>query len=496
MNSLCKLSAQEMRQGLLDTEFSAVELASAHLDSIKESNETLNSFITITEDKALAAAKAADTRLSSEKENSPLLCGLPLALKDMLVTKDVETTCGSKILKGFVPPYTGTAVARAEKQGMVVVGKTNMDEFGMGSSSENSAFGPVRNPWDTERIPGGSSGGSAAAVASGQAPLALGTDTGGSIRQPAAMTGIVGLKPTYGRVSRYGAVAYASSCDQVGPFARNIPDLAMLFAAIAGKDPQDATSVAEDVPDYLAEVAEKATSGLAGLKVGVPQEYLVDGLQPDVKSAFESSLGVFEKLGAEIVDVSLPHTEHALATYYIIVPAEASSNLARYDGVRYGHRTAKADTLQELYAKTRGEAFGKEVKRRIMMGSYVLSAGYYDAYYLKAQQVRTLVANDFLAAFTNHCDVIATPVSPCTAFKLGEKTSSPLEMYLADALTVPVSLAGLPALSIPCGLDTQNLPIGLQLIAPAFEESKLLSTGNAFLTEQPFELKPLTSGGQ
>lgn len=480
-----------MRAGLLKGDFRSEDLALAHLERIKQSNEELNSFITITEEKALQAAKAADVRLGEEKENSPLLCGIPLALKDMLVTKGVETTCASKILKGFVPPYTCTAVRRAEAQGAVVLGKTNMDEFGMGSSSENSAFGPVRNPWDKNRIPGGSSGGSAAAVASGQVPIALGTDTGGSVRQPAAMTGTLGLKPTYGRVSRYGAIAYASSCDQIGPFARSVPDLAAIFSAIAGKDSRDSTSVDKAVPNYLAEMHEKANEGLRGLKIGVPKEYLGDGLQEDIKTSFDASLKTFEKLGAEIIDVSLPHTEHALATYYIIVPAEASSNLARYDGVRYGHRAAQADTLQELYAKTRAEGFGKEVKRRIMMGSYVLSAGYYDAYYLKAQQVRTLVADDFKAAFANHCDIIATPVSPVTAFLLGERTASPLEMYLADVMTVPVSLAGLPALSLPSGLDSQKLPIGLQLIAPAFEESRLLSSAQAFLTEQPFELLPL-----
>lgn len=482
MANLINLTACEMRQGLLSGDFSSVELTRAHLERIKATNEKFNSFLKVTEDLALESARQADQQLKTQKESTPPFTGIPVAIKDMLCTKGVETTCASRILKGFVPPYDCTAVAKLRSAGAVIVGKTNLDEFAMGSSNENSAFGPARNPWDAERVPGGSSGGSAVAVAVGQAPVALGTDTGGSIRQPASMCGVVGLKPTYGRVSRYGAVAYASSLDQIGAFARTVEDAAATLAVIAGADPHDSTSMKVPVQDYLGQVRASAGKGLPGVRIGVPKEYFIPGTDADVDRAIRGALETLKSLGAEIVEISLPHTEYALAVYYILALAEASSNLARYDGVRYGYRAENAVSLAEMYERTRSAGFGWEVRRRILMGTYVLSKGYYDAYYRKAQQVRTLIINDFRAAFTNRCDVIAAPVAPSTAFKLGEKTSSPLQMYLADIFTVPINLAGLPGLSVPCGLDSKNLPIGLQLIGPAFGESALLRTGAAFET--------------
>jgi aspartyl-tRNA(Asn)/glutamyl-tRNA(Gln) amidotransferase subunit A len=486
-----------MRAGLLRGDFSAAELTKAHLEHIKESNEHFNSFITICEDSALQSAGEADRIIKEQGSAAPELAGIPVAVKDMLVTKGIETTCGSRILKGFIPPYDCTAISRLKQNAAVIIGKTNMDEFAMGSSNEHSAFGPARNPWDTERVPGGTSGGSAIAVAAGQAPLALGTDTGGSIRQPAALVGVYGLKPTYGRVSRYGAVAHASSLDQIGPFARTVGDLARILGIIAGKDGRDSTSMDVPVPDYVHELSASEGNGLRGLRIGTPAEYTASGLEPEVNEAYRKSLAALSGLGAEIVDISLPHTEFALAAYYIIVPAEASSNLARYDGVRYGYRSPNGGSLSEMYEKTRAEGFGAEVKRRIMIGSYVLSAGYYDAYYRKAQQVRTLIINDFKAAFANHCDLIVTPTSPTTAFKLGEKLTSPLTMYLADIFTVPVNLAGLPALSLPCGISPANgMPIGLQLIGPPFAEAGLLKAADAFSKEIPVEgyLQRIRSG--
>lgn len=489
MSSLVTLSVMEMRKGLLQGDFSALELAQAHLERIKATNEVYNSFISISEQEALSTAKQADSVIAEQKEHSPQLTGIPVAVKDMLVTQGMETTCGSKILKGFIPPYDCTAVAKMRDNGAVILGKTNLDEFAMGSSSEFSAFGSVRNPWDTSRVPGGSSGGSAVAVATGQAPLALGTDTGGSIRQPAALTGVLGLRPTYGRVSRYGAVAYASSLDQIGGFARNVSDLAIMLSVISGKDANDSTSMDVPVPDYLAELDAVVDKGLKGMRIGVPREYLISGIQEDIEKSFKESLETLSGLGAEVVDISLPHTEYALATYYIICPAEASSNLARYDGVRYGYRSSDGESLAEMYECTRAQGFGAEVKRRIMIGSYVLSAGYYDAYYLKAQQVRTLIINDFKEAFANNCDIIVAPVSPTSAFKLGEKVSSPLTMYLADIFTVPVNLAGLPGLSVPSGVDRDGLPIGIQFIGPPFAESKLLHAAREFTDEVPFHMQ-------
>ncbi len=481
-----------MRQGLLKRDFSAAELTDAHLARIAATNKEFNSFISVTEPAAREAAKLADKTLADKGEASPLLTGIPVAVKDMIITKGVETTCGSKILSGFIPPYDSTAVARLKAGGAVVLGKTNLDEFAMGSSNEHSAYGPVKNPWDKKRVPGGSSGGSAVAVSLGQAPLSLGTDTGGSIRQPAGLTGVVGMKPTYGRVSRYGAVAYASSLDQIGPFARSVEDLAMIIQTIAGADEHDSTSMSVPVPDYSAELRENAGKGLAGLRIGVPKEYFIPGMDKEVEDSVRAALKTLAGLGAELVDVSLPHTEFALPVYYIITPAEAASNLSRYDGVRYGARAHGAETLTEVYERSRAEGFGEEVKRRILIGNYVLSAGYYDAYYRKAQQVRTLIINDFKAAFHNSCDVIATPVSPTTAFELGAKLDDPLAMYLADIFTVPVNLAGLPGISVPCGLDSKKLPIGLQLIGSPFAESTLMKVAHAFEREAKFDNSGMT----
>lgn len=493
MSNLCSLSAVEMRQGLLKGDFSAVELNEQHLNRIEQTNETLNSFITICRDSALEEAKKADQVIQEQGEHSSALTGIPVAIKDMLVTKGIETTCASQILKGFIPPYECTAVKNLKDAGAIVTGKTNLDEFAMGASNENSSFGVVRNPWSTDRVPGGSSGGSAAAVCSGQSPIALGTDTGGSIRQPASLCGIIGLKPTYGRVSRYGAVAFASSLDQIGVFARTIEDAALALQTIAGSDELDSTSMKVEVPNYLEKLAAAKEEGIRGLRVGVPKEYFIDGMNSDVEDSVRQALKVLEKLGAELVEVSLPNTEHAIPTYYIINPAEASSNLARYDGVRYGNRNMEASTLTEMYERTRAAGFGPEVKRRIMIGTYVLSAGYYDAYYLKAQQIRTLIINDFKEVFANQCDVIAAPTSPTTAFKIGERANSPLEMYLADVFTCPINLAGLPGLSVPCGADSDGLPIGLQLIGSAFSEFELLKTAQAFLTEKPFNTAERTT---
>ncbi|MCC6219846.1 MAG: Asp-tRNA(Asn)/Glu-tRNA(Gln) amidotransferase subunit GatA [Deltaproteobacteria bacterium] len=484
---LIRLSATEMRRGLLAGEFSAVQLTKAHLAQIMSTNERFNHFITICEDVALNAANSADKIIAQKKQNSPALTGIPVAIKDMLVTEGIETTCASKMLKGFIPPYDCTAVAKLRSRGAVILGKTNLDEFAMGASNENSAFGPVRNPWDEERVSGGSSGGSAVSVALGSAPLALGTDTGGSIRQPAAFTGILGLRPTYGRVSRYGCVAFASSLDQIGAFARTIEDLALIMEAISGHDESDSTSMKVDVPNYVANLQASKDQGLKGLRVGVPKEYFISGTQSEVNEAVQAGLRILAKLGAELVDISLPNTELAVPVYYIINPAEASSNLARYDGVRYGHRTKSCGSLADMYKKTRQEGFGPEVKRRIMIGTYVLSAGYYDAYYLQAQKARTLIINDFKAAFANDCDIIATPTAPTTAFKIAEKCTSPLQMYLADIFTCPVNLAGLCGLSLPCGLDNNELPIGLQLIGAPFQESKLMCVAQELQRELAFD---------
>ena len=461
-----------VRDAVAAGRISAAEACSASLDAIESGDAALHAFNTVTKERALARAAALD-RVPPESRGP--LHGVPIALKDNLCTRGVITTASSRVLEHYVPPYDATVVERLEQAGAVIVGKTNCDEFAMGSSNENSAFGPVRNPWDTDRTPGGSSGGSAVAVAGGLVPAALGSDTGGSIRQPAALCGIVGLKPTYGRVSRYGLIAFASSLDQIGPLTRTAADAATLLGVLAGPDPRDATAVAQDVPDYEAAL----TGDVSGLRIGVPRSLLGDGVDPDVLTAFDEALRALAASGATVVDVELPHAGHAIPVYYLVATAEASSNLARYDGVRYGYRTPDARTLHSMYFRTRDEAFGPEVKRRIMLGTYVLSAGYYDAYYLKAQQVRTLIRRDYERAFAD-VDVVAMPTSPTPPFRLGEKTDDPLQMYLADVFTVSANLSGLPAISIPCGMSAQCLPIGLQFTGRAFDESTLLRAADAF----------------
>ncbi len=487
MSQLHCLSVSDMISGLKQKHFSAVELIQAHIKRIKNTNQEFNSVIRLDEDAAIQQAKGVDAKIAEKTNSLPPLLGVPVLVKDQIVTESLETTCASNILKGFIPPYDATAIRKLRKQGAIILGKTNQDEFAMGSSSENSVYGPVKNPWNTECVPGGSSGGSAVAVALGQAPLALGTDTGGSIRQPASFSGIVGLKPTYGRVSRFGAVAYASSLDQIGPFGRTVKDVAMGLQAISGLDPNDATSMDKPIPDFVQELENLPNTSLEGVRIGVPKEYFIEGLNEEVAKAIKTSLSQLESQGAKIVEISLPHTSYAIATYYIIAPAEASSNLARYDGVRYGLRSKNVASLSELYEKTRAEGFSSEVKRRILMGTYVLSAGYYDAYYKKAQQVRTLIIDDFKAAFANECDVIATPVSPTTAFKIGEKTKSALDMYLADIFTITANLSGIPGLSLPCGKDSKGLPIGLQLLGKPFDESLLFKVANSLESISGFD---------
>ena len=450
---------------------SSRELTQACLNRIEAVDPTLNAFLTVTADQALAQAAAADDRRASG-ETLPLL-GVPLAIKDVLCLKGVRATAGSRILENFVAPYTATAVQRLLDAGAVILGKLNCDEFAMGSSTENSAYGPTRNPWDTTRVPGGSSGGSAAAVAARMAFGALGTDTGGSVRQPASFCGVVGLKTSYGRVSRYGLIAYGSSLDSIGPIGRTVADVAALFGLIAGHDPRDATSMPTPAPTL-----GEWTQDLRGVRVGVPREYFIEGMQPAVETTVRAAIDHLRSLGASTVEISLPHTEYALPVYYLIAPAEASANLARFDGVRYGPR-AEADALWDVFERTRGERFGAEVKRRIMLGTYALSAGYYDAFYGQAQKVRTLIKRDFDNAF-EQVDVIACPVAPTTAFTIGTKVDDPLAMYLEDVFTLPPSLAGITGLSVPCGTDAAGLPIGLQLLGPAFGEERVLRVGHAF----------------
>ena len=454
-----------------DTTPSAV--AEAHLARIAALDPKIGAYLTVTRDRALAAAAAADARWRAGTPRGPL-DGVPLALKDVLCTRGVRTTCGSRILEGFVPPYDATVVERLEAAGAVLLGKTNMDEFAMGSSTEHSAFGPTRNPWDLTRVPGGSSGGSAAAVAADMAAGALGTDTGGSVRQPAAFCGVVGFKPTYGRVSRYGLVAFASSLDQVGTFARDARDTALLLAAIAGHDPRDATSLEAPVPDYTAALA----GGVRGLRLGIPREYFGTGIDPEVDRAVREAIATLRGLGAATEEVSLPTTDYGIAVYYVLAPAEASSNLARYDGVKYGLRVSGAKDLIEMESRTRAAGFGAEVKRRVMLGTYALSAGYYDAYYGRAQKVRTLVRRDLETALAR-VDVLVAPTAPGVAFRLGEK-EDPLAMYLNDVFTVPSSLAGFPAVSLRCGFSAAGLPIGLQLIGKALDEATLLRVAHAY----------------
>ncbi|MEQ1896784.1 MAG: Asp-tRNA(Asn)/Glu-tRNA(Gln) amidotransferase subunit GatA [Vicinamibacterales bacterium] len=469
-------SARDIRTAVAAGTVSAVEICRAHLDRIMAANPALNAFNTVCADRALAAAATVDADRAAGRPLG-LLAGVPVALKDNICTNGLRTTASSKILDQFVPPYDATVTARLEAAGAVVVGKTNCDEFAMGSSNENSAYGPVRNPWATDRTPGGSSGGSAAAVAAGLAPIALGSDTGGSIRQPASFCGIVGLKPTYGRVSRYGLLAFASSLDQIGPMTRTAADAALTMRVIAGVDRADATSSAQPVPDFAAAL----TGDVKGLRVGVPRAFVTSGVDAPVVEAFDQALAVLAEAGATLVDVELPNAPSGIPVYYLVCTAEASSNLARYDGVRFGHRATLGpdDTLHSMYDRSRDEGFGPEVKRRIMLGTYVLSAGYYNAYYLKAQQVRTLLRRDYDEAFRS-VDVVAMPTSPTPAFTLGEKTDDPLQMYLTDIFTVSANLVGLPAISLPCGFDANRLPIGLQLTGRMFDETTLLRAADAY----------------
>lgn len=471
--NLHSLTIHELQEKLKKKEISSVELTESTLKRIADIDEKIHSYITICRESALEEAKKADAKLRRKGSQSPLL-GIPIALKDIFLTQGILTTCASKILGNFVPPYDGTVVKKLKKAGAVIVGKTNMDEFAMGSSNENSTFGVTRNPWKLDCVPGGSSGGSAVAVAADECVASLGTDTGGSIRQPASYCGIVGLKPTYGRISRFGIIAYASSLDQVGPMTKDVTDSALMLETIAGYDPADSTSLDTPVPSYLSTLRKK----VKGLKVGIPKEYFIPGTQPEVDKAVKEGIRVLEKGGIEVEEISLPHTEYAVAVYYLIATAEASSNLARYDGMKYGYRQQAKD-LTETYFKSRKFGFGAEVKRRIMLGTYALSSGYYDAYYLKAQKVRRLIKEELDEAFKS-CDVIITPTAPTTAFKIGEKTEDPLQMYLSDIFTISVNLAGLPGLSMPCGFDSSGLPIGMQIIGKPLEEATILRVAYAY----------------
>ena len=482
-DELFRLTVSEAEGSLTAGDISSVDLTRSVLDRIDVVDARTGAYLLVTADAALAQAQTADAR-RARGDAAPLL-GIPLAIKDVLCTEGVATTCASRILEGFVPPYDATVVARLKAAGAVLVGKTNMDEFAMGSSNENSAFHPVRNPWDLSKVPGGSSGGSAAAVAAHECLAALGSDTGGSVRQPAALCGCVGLKPTYGRVSRYGLVAFASSLDQVGPLTKSVRDAALLLTAIAGHDARDATSLPEPVPDYVAEL----DGDVEGLRIGVPAEYFGEGIDPGVGTAVREAIGVLEANGAETREIRLPHTEYALPVYYVIAPSEASANLARYNGVKYGLSDPQAVDVDEMMASVRAQGFGTEVKRRIMLGTFALSSGYYDAYYLRAQKIRTLIKRDFDAAFDS-VDVIAAPTSPTTAFDLGDRTANPLAMYRADLLTLPASLAGLPAISMPCGF-VDGLPVGLQLITPPLEETRLLRAADAYERLRPRSPVPL-----
>jgi aspartyl-tRNA(Asn)/glutamyl-tRNA(Gln) amidotransferase subunit A len=466
-------TAASVREALKTKRVSARELAADFYARIEKRNPELNAYLALSPDRAFAQADRIDASIAKGAALPPL-AGVPIAIKDVISTRGVTTTCGSKFLESYVPPYEATAVERLELAGAVILGKTNCDEFAMGSSNENSAYGPVRNPVALDRVPGGSSGGSAAVVAAGLAVAALGTDTGGSIRQPGACCGVPGMMPTYGRVSRYGLIAFASSLDRIGPLTQNVQDAAVLMSIVAGRDPNDSTCADVPVPDYAAEIDQP----VEGLRIGVSEDYFGEGLDPEVREKVLAGIGLLEKLGCRRVPLQMPHTDYAIATYYIVATAEASSNLARYDGVRYGLRVPGA-TLGEMYCKTRERGFGPEVKRRIMLGTYVLSAGYYDAYYLRAQKVRSLIARDFADAFQK-VDAIVTPTAPTPAFRLGEKTADPLQMYLADIFTVTGSLAGVPGISIPCGKTKSALPIGMQIFAPHFGESRMLQLARAF----------------
>lgn len=485
---LFQLTAHQLQQMLIKKEISAREITEAVFNRIEQVEGKVKSYLILTRAKAEAKARQVDGKIAAGEPIGPL-AGIPIAIKDNLCTKGVRTTCASKILQNFIPPYSATSVQRVQAADMVLVGKTNMDEFAMGSSTENSAFQLTHNPWDIDRVPGGSSGGSAAAVAAGEAIVSLGSDTGGSIRQPAAFCGVVGLKPTYGGVSRYGLVAYASSLDQIGPFTRDVTDMARVLNVICGHDPMDSTSVNIKQPDYT----QYLINDIKGMKIGVPREYLDDGIDHRVKEKIKAAITKLTALGAFVEETSLPHTDYAMLAYYIIATAEASSNLARYDGVRYGYRVKEAHDLADMFRRSRSQGFGAEVKRRIMIGTYSLAAGYYDAYYLKALKVRTLIKQDFDQAFSQY-DALLSPTSPGTAFKIGAMVNDPLQMYLWDACTIPVNLAGLPALSLPCGL-VNNLPVGLQLMGPAFAEGTLLRI--AYTLEQNSDytrLRPVIGG--
>lgn len=473
------LTIEKLHKAIKSKEVTVTEVCQATFDRIEKLNPKLNAFLTLTQEKALAQAKTLDTKLNDGLDLPPLF-GVPIAVKDNICTEGVRTTCGSKILENFIPPYSATVIEKLEKAGAIVIGKTNCDEFAMGSSNENSAYGPVCNPWDLTRVPGGSSGGSAAAIAADMCTVALGSDTGGSVREPASFCGVFGLKPTYGRVSRYGLVAFGSSLDQIGQFGKTTLDVARVLNVVAGRDSYDATSSNCDVPNYL----DLLNGDIKGLRIGIPKEAFGDGLNEEVKSVVETAIKNLEDLGATTVEVTLPHSEYAIANYYIIATAEASANLARFDGVRYGFRAKDVKNLSDLYRQTRDLGFGAEVKRRIMLGTYVLSSGYYDAYYLKAQKVRTLIEQDFRNAFTE-CDILVMPTAPVPAFKLGEKTEDPLAMYLADIYTVTLNLAGVPGLSMPCGFSKEGLPIGCQLVAPHFQEAKLLQVANIYEQAYP-----------
>lgn len=465
--SILNLSAADIAKKIKAKELTSSKVTEVFIEKIKNDDPKIKSFVTVLEKEAMEQAASVDSKINSG-ENLGLIAGVPVAIKDNMMITGTQTTCSSKILKGYISPYDATVIKKLKSADAVFIGKTNLDEFAMGSSTENSAFETTRNPWNMECIPGGSSGGSAACVAARMAPISIGSDTGGSIRQPAACCGVIGMKPTYGRVSRYGLVAFASSLDQIGPLAHSVEDTAMLLQVISGYDHKDSTSINIDVPDYINALSED----INGLRIGLPKEYFIEGLDKDVEKSVKEAVKVLENLGAKVEEVSLPHTEYAVAVYYIIAPSEASANLARYDGVRYGFR-AECDNLLDQYENTRGQGFGAEVKRRIMLGTYALSAGYYDAYYGKAQKVRTLIKKDFEEVFKK-VDVIITPTAPSTAFKIGEKASDPLQMYLSDIFTISCNLAGNPGISVPCGFDSQNLPIGLQVIGKPFAEEEIL----------------------
>lgn len=478
-----ELTAWQAAEALQKKEISAQELVQSFFDRIDQVEDKVKGYQIVIRDQALSQAKAVDQKRSNGETLHPW-AGVPIALKDNMCLKGVPCTCSSKILENFVPPYNATIVDKILNADMIPIGKTNMDEFAMGSSTENSAFFRTNNPWDLDRVPGGSSGGAAAVVIADEAPISVGSDTGGSIRQPAAFCSVIGFKPTYGRVSRYGLVAFASSLDQIGPFTKDAKDAAMLMEIISGIDPNDSTSIDQDVPKYT----ERLTGDIKGLKVGIPKEYFIEGLNPEIKQVVDEAAKYFEEQGAELVEISLPHTEYAIATYYMICTAECSSNLARYDGVVYGSRVKGQDNIVEMYKKTRSAGFGAEVKRRIMLGTYVLSAGYFEAYYRRAQRVRTLIKNDFEKAFES-IDIVLCPTTPSPPFKAGEKTSDPLEMYLSDVFTAPTNLAGLPGLSMPGGFSSDGLPIGIQIIGPTLSEDKLLNVAHNFQSGTEHHLK-------